>query len=588
MRKMNKNIKSNTELSTIKEAALEYFEEYMKVRTCEQLVDCLRDDKGYLANIPEATKAVELFMVHKDFTMHMAEKAIVEVMADTLVKQPTLGTLNSKVAEMFSRHDYTPVIRFRLAAVLLRMLENSGLFNVVKELNKKSNLVKVARFAHNISEVGFLDLAKKLRKPPATSFPVKASSKLVGSQLKYCVENPQMLDVTGKLNNIGYTSSAKVWNKYKETLAQRKFGHPDAESTRQAFIEMGDSLLGKTFYFGHKFGPDNGRIYCDGDLMTLQSGALNFIYKFADKRMLTSRGLKALEQRVQELRDVAEPKLKEEMELYSLELDLQDAKDGKPVGTILYIDAKLSGLQHQAIATRSKELAGYCGLLAPELCADGYLHIKDKMANRADLTRDLVKSAYNPYQYGAGKAKTLEPVEKAKATLDFEEWEKAYSAAFPEAFALRTYLLEVATNFKAESHEFTSPSGFKCVLTAIGTETDTIATCYGKMEFARSEIDKDHMSVRVVAAFSHMLDASVLHTVVRAMECDISVIHDSFGTHPNHTYKVEEAYVTALLSHLEQPVLQNYVSSITGTKNANVSRLMANTLKSEDIVGGLF
>lgn len=587
MRNTNRNIKSNTALSMMKEGALEHFEEYMKAHTCEQLVDCLRDDKGYLDNIKASTQGVELYMKNTKFAMDMAQKVVVLVMGDTLVKQPTLGTLVSKTAGLLSRIEYTPTIRFRLAAILVRILERSGLFNVVKEFNKQGNLVKVARLAYRMNEVNLLDLAQRLRKPPTTSSPVKASSKLVGKTLKYNAENPQMLDVTSKLNNVAYTLSAKVWNKYKEILAQRKFTHENAESTRQAFIEMGDSLLGKTFYFGHKFGPDNGRIYCDGDLMTLQSGALNFIYKFANKRMLASRGLKALEQRVQELRDVVEPKFKEEMELYSLELDLQDAKDGKPVGTILYIDAKLSGLQHQAIATRSKDLAGYCGLLTPELCADGYIHIKDKMANRADLTRDLVKSAYNPYQYGAGKAKTLEPIEKAKGTLDFEEWEKAYSAAFPEAFALRTYLLEVATNYKAESHEFTSPSGFKCVLTAIGTETDAIATCYGKMEFTRNEIDKDHMSVRVVAAFSHMLDASVLHTVVRAMECDISVIHDSFGTHPNDTYKVEEEYVTALLSHLEQPVLQNYVSSITGM-NANVSRLMANTLKSEDIVGGLF
>ena len=255
---------------------------------------------------------------------------------------------------------------------------------------------RIVNLKYTITDATKTELAHKVRKLP-TNIPTKSLDKVAGHRKKLSNNNSHMLDITDKLNQVGYTLDQRIWDKFKYELAAYRF---DDMKTQDAMITEGDLLLNKVFYFNHRFGPDNGRIYCDGDLFTLQGGALNYAYKFADKRILSEEGMEVLQAKVDELHAKDILPFKEVVEMYSLTLDLIDAKEGRPVGTILHQDAKLSGLQHQSIALRDYEAALYCGLLSN--IEDGYTHIRNSLSNKDTLTRDMVKKAYNPYQYGAG------------------------------------------------------------------------------------------------------------------------------------------------------------------------------------------
>lgn len=550
--------------------------------TDEYLICLLESKEGKLDNRKEYELIVgslkEDRIVYAKLVQYVAKHIVM-----SSVKQLPLGVLLNMTAEKLVGR--APANRMRIASAIVHLLGNSEAFTVYKIINKEGHEERIVMNNYTINEATKQELLTRQYHSTNNQI-VEATAKSAGHHKKQTADNFHMLPILQKLNSVAYTIDSRVWDRFKYELAAYRF---EDMATQTAMVAKGDSLIGETFYFGHRFGIDNGRIYVDGDLITLHGGALNYVFKFADKRLLTARGLEVLRAKVAELEaDIDKLSFKERVEFYSLSLDLIDGEQGKPVGTILHIDAKLSGLQHQCIATRNKSEALYCGLLS-EL-SDGYGHIRNILSNKDALTRDMVKKAYNPYQYGAGEVATVRRVLEAGGKLDFKEWETAYKKAFPNAYNLRSFLLNVAKNYNSDTFTYTTPSGFNAVITALGTEVHYVNTCYGKIKYERKEIDAKHMGVKLLAAFSHMQDASSLHYVVDNADFDMHVIHDSFGSHPNDTDRVEELYINSLQNHLVRPILRDFIANIVGKELAevNVGRLMSNTLQPADIVGGLY
>ena len=584
---MSKSINNSIELTQVVELNTLKVLELISNSTSEQLVQMIElhyraNHKGSLPNMAETVLTIDSIKSNYGDYSKLVEFIIKQVVISTVRVLP-LTVLISQVAETMLGRKATN--RFRIAAILISLVELAGVFSVYTDKTRDGYNERIISLKTIISSVGKEELLLKSWKLP-TVLPSKATIKYSGHTKKIKADNDHFSPIIGKLNNTGYTLDARVWTMFKYKLAAYRFVDT---STQNSMIAQGDNLIGTTFYFNHRMGIDNGRIYPEGDLFTLHGGALNYAFKFINKEICTPRGLEVLRNRVAELEaDLDTLSFKEQVEYYSLSLDLIDAEHGKPIGTILHIDAKLSGLQHQCIATRNKSEALYCGLLS-EL-KDGYGHLKSKLSNADSLTRQMVKDAYNPYQYGAGSKATIAPVVEAGGRLDFTEWTVAYKSAFPNAFRLRSYLVSLAKDYKADTYTFTTPSGFNAVVTALGQVTDSITTVYGKLEYSRNEIDKDFMGVKLVAAFSHMQDASSVHHVVLGSTFDMHIVHDSFGSHPNHVDAVEELYIDSLRKHLSMPVLRDFVANIVGMElaDANVSRLIDNTLEVRDIVAGLY
>lgn len=574
---------NETELSLIADLAMTRYNELLTVNFDKLLAAVTHDHKE---NLAETKLILETLTNNTGDFQKRVRLAVTKIMISTIKELPRT-VLISQIAE--NMHGMASTSRFRVAAVIIKLLELSGLCSFYSKINSHGFNESITILTYKLTQITLDELAFKTRNLPKNTIP-SATVKYAGHFKKETTGNDHMLSLLTKLNSVGYTLDSRVWNKFKYQLAAYRF---DDMKTQEAMITEGDKLIGTTFYFNHRFGIDNGRIYCDGDLFTLQGGALNYAYKFADKRMLTAKGMKALHDKVDELMAEESLSFKEQVELYSLSMDLIDAQNGLPVGTIIHIDAKLSGLQHQSIATRDAKGAHYCGLLTD--LSDGYSHLKSKLSNGSSLTRQMVKDAFNPYQYGAGKDSTIAPVLEAGAKLDYVEWEKAYQAAFPKAYELRAFLLSMCKSYKSDTYSYTTPSGFNAVITGLGTVETAITTVYGKLHYSRQEISQDFMGVKLVAAFSHMLDSSALHYIVGKAAFDMHVIHDSFGSHPNDVDRVHALYVEAMQEHLCSNVLENFISDIvasvgsdTGIVRVNVNRLIANTLTPSMIVGGLY
>ena len=575
------NTTTNQELSTVTDLLVSRVEELLLINTTI-LVDSItidhKENKQEITAIIESLKASPA--AYSKVLIVTAKHIIMSA-----VKELPRTTLISMIAEVFSK-SMTAHSRFRLAAVIVKLFNLTESFNTRTKTNTHGFQEYVITLKILLTQSTQEELKASSWKLP-TSTPNTTIKGVAGHIKKHSHKNEHMDDILLNLNNVAYTLDARVWNKFKYQLSAYRF---EDINTQTSMVEEGDKLLGKTFYFNHRFGPDNGRIYCDGDLFTLQGGALNYVYKFANKEVLTAEGLLVLQDHIKELESNTSMSLKEQVEFYSLTLDLIDGEQGLPVGTILHKDAKLSGLQHQSIATRSIANAKFCGLTKDS--QDGYNHLGSKLSS--DLTRAMVKVGYNPYQYGAGELSTVTPIEELGGSINYKEWQEAYKVAFPDAFALRSFLIMLSSKYKSDSYEFTSPSGYKAYITALGKVDTAINTPYGKLTYSRKEQDSEFMGVKLVAAFSHMMDASVLHTVIRRSTYDMHVVHDSFGSHPNHVNDVCTNYVHVLQEFLCMPILETYVTDILANKanpeimKVNVSKLIANTLIPSDIVGGLF
>lgn len=577
------NTATNVELETVVELLVSRVEELLQVNT-DILADSIHTH--HHENKDQTKVAINTL---KDNTQGFRKVLVFvakHIVMSAVKKETPRTVLIAQIAELYAKV-MNPTSRFRLAAIILKLFELTDAFTSSKVQNLHKHGEWLIKLNYKLSSATREELQKSVWKLPSETPVTKAGT--AGHIKKITASNEHMMDVIEKLNSVAYTLDERVWNKFKYELAAYRFEDLTAQ---QAMVEEGDKLVGKTFYFNHRYGPDNGRIYCDGDLFTLQGGALNYVYKFTDKRVLTEEGIRVLREHVNELHSKASLSFKETVEYFSLTLDLIDAENGLPVGTILHKDAKLSGLQHQAISTRSHSLAQYCGLLTQ--ITDGYNHIRSMLSNGNELTRDMVKCAYNPYQYGAGRESTIKPVLEMGGNLDYKEWEQAYAKAFPEAFDLRSFLIMLSSKYAKDTYTYTSPSGYNAVITALGTVETSISTVYGKLNYTRKEIDKDHMGVKLVAAFSHMQDAALLHYVVRKASYDMHVVHDSFGAHPNDITDVMQNYVAGLQEHLCMPILSDFVAQILADQanpemvRHNVSKYISNTLKPSDIVGGLY
>lgn len=574
-----------SEIQIIKELAYAKYTEILGVST-DKLVHGLVNHEGHKGNELEYEIIIELLKHNTNHYYKVVMFTISKIILSA-VKEIPRTVLVSQIASSLQGIEANRA--FRTASVIVALLEIVDVATKYKKINKHGFPETITLCCYKLSNLTLEELKTKVYARPFST-PVVASTGVVGHFMKQSHKNEHMSHLLQKLNNVAYTLDSRVWDKFKYELAAYRFTDM---KTQTAMVVQGDELAGTTFYFSHKYGADNGRIYCEGDLFTLHGGALNYAFKFANKRVLSARGLEVLRSHVKELHAKSTLSFKEKVEMYSLTLDLIDAEKGLPVGTILHKDGKISGIQNIAVATRDYTSASSTGLTA--VWTDG----RDIMCSILGLTKAEVKAGLAPYLYGAGSKATLDPIVEEIHSSDtghmvpsFKAWEAAFAKAFPKAYELRQFFIAILKSRVAtDTIEFTSPSGYECVITALETKTTAIQTCLGKLEYTRKVVDKDAMGVKAIAAFAHMLDASTLHHVVDSVDFDLHVVHDSFGVHPNDVDAVCQYYAEGMQNHLCMPVLQTYVQSLMGDDGVvqyNVSRIISNTLTPSQIVGGLF
>lgn len=488
-----------------------------------------------------------------------------------------------------------------MASILAAMAYEVGMFSIAKKEayvdsdGKAHHSYDLVHPTLQMSEKEISYLHKKnLKEPVNHPIPHKAvGSKdeakwFSGDSIKFTASQSQATwDILNKISSFPYQINHRLYEEMKHYFRQSFPTHSEAKK----FDEVVLANIGKELYFDAKLTTDNGRVNLVGYYLGAQVGLRNALIEIHDdyKQLLTGKDKAKLVEMIKELNGSKKPK--DIVLRASYLMALEDANNGKPVGVLVDYDGKLSGQQGMAVLTRSKHTAKYCGLIAG--WEDGYLNV----AKPLDLSREACKEGFQGYQYGAGEKTTVKAIRDWDGSVvKFADWEKAFQGTFSGSYKLMKYIKDTTRLADLGYRlDYTTPGGFNAVLTAYETVTVEYDNMFGRNRAHHLKVVKaNEFGAKPVASTGHMMDSSILFSIIRQCDFHILPVHDNFRCAVWNTEKVLEAHINENRYLVSQPILEAYIGELYGDyfkyygMSPDVSGLLENTLLPEDIVGGLF
>ena len=502
-------------------------------------------------------------------------------------------------------------LEYKLASILLYMFKLAGAYTI----GKKAAVVSKGQYKHSYDLVHFNhslseNLSKYIMKresiEASTFRPLnwsesfkggtEATTRYSGHAIKYHSEQlPFVWTRLNKLQSVAFTLN--------ESLIQTRL--PDIKETfaevrdQDSMLAQMQDLVGQTYHFSYNYGPDNGRIYGNGYYVPSQQGGRNWMSVFASKHMLTTEGRSILETKVADYENKGDPELlpaKKKLEYLNYVDALAQADRGEAIGHMVGMDGIIMGPQTIAIALRDAHQYYY------SVIEDG----RKLMAQELNLTPDEVKGGISPYNYGAGKETTIKGILGAgdQSTshrigdhdMFFVAWERSFGAYFPASLRLRQFIN--AYSYKAElTHrvDYTTLAGFNATITPIETLVTHHHTVFGKTrEHSRKDVVDGKYGSKILAAYGHQLDSSMLAFVVDRATYDLKPVHDEYCVHANNVSALMSDYAEANTylfneggAHLNTFVNQVFSDYVAMYGSIDTSVLMSNTLNIQDLVAGL-
>lgn len=502
-------------------------------------------------------------------------------------------------------------LEYKLSTIVLYMFKIAGAFTI----GKKAAVVTKGQYVHSYDLVHFShqlteNLSKYIMKresiEASTYKPLswsesfkggtEATTRYSGHAIKY--HSPQLPFVWTRINKL--QSVAFTLN---ESLIQTRL--PDIKETfaevrdQDSMLAQMQDLVGQTYHFSYNYGPDNGRIYGNGYYVPSQQGGRNWMSVFASKHMLTTEGRSILETKVTDYLQKGDPELlpaKKKLEYLNYVDAIACADRGEAIGHMVGMDGIIMGPQTIAIALRDAHQYYY------SVIEDG----RKLMAQELNLTPDEVKGGISPYNYGAGKETTIKGIIEAgdQSTSHrigdhdtfFVAWERSFGNYFPASLRLRQFIN--AYSYKAElSHrvDYTTLAGFNATITPIETLVTHHHTIFGKnREHSRKDVVDGKYGSKILAAYGHQLDSSMLSFVVDRATYDLKPVHDEYCVHANNVPALIADYAEANIylfneggAHLNTFVNQVFSDYVSMYGSIDTSVLMSNTLNIQDLIAGL-
>jgi DNA-directed RNA polymerase len=400
----------------------------------------------------------------------------------------------------------------------------------------------------------------------------------------------------------------------------------------KTFLDHHTMLMNETIYFAWK-SDFRGRLYSKGHYINPQGDEFGKAeLEFANKEMITDEGMFYLKSAIagtyesinkfkipqdkvdwfdnnetEILNGILVPKSWEEKYTFrSLLIDYKDAVAGKPIGTILHLDATNSALQIYAVLTGDKMLARMCNLFDDNTgLQDGYQMLADSMNDTfsTDLfNRDNIKRPFMVFLYGAGKKRIVEgvngewkglgeilPTENADTLWD--GFENTLKELVPGAYQAMEMIYELV-NADKTLYQFTTPGMFHVSQYCYDNVERQVEYKWNgerKTLTAYELVMSSSSKVKALAPnFVHSLDSYLLHKIVdsfRALNLDIVTIHDSFGVHPNNASKLIELYKKILAEMLGENIFNIFRKEVAGHV---VKLLVKGDLKASDILNSKY
>ena len=527
------------------------------------------------------------------------------IVAAEVHKDMPLTTVMSQIAVTLKMNNK---LGFRLGAVILNLMKQAGIFKEYIKHTENGHNERVIILAKKwaINDEMFKELSLKVGKCAKPMMPKMwtpdhkggyLNTKWVsGSRLNEVIKQSQdMYDVLNHLQQVAYAVDWDVFNKFKDDFQ-------DSFPSDQSMIEINKmqaelEIIGdQKAYFAYNFGT-NGRVYCEGYRTHRHAGIRNEVFDFHKKSIWNQDDIYIVERQIKDLKGDISAKGK--IQHYKLTRDLAAQMKGIATGTIIKRDAKMSGVQQiGAIMMRSNTDAKYVGLLK-DFPIDGRLKLTaNGVMAKYKMDKPQAKAAAMTWMYLSGGDAMVNKVKNDTGRdLDVDgklfkrEWDEAGEFVFPGQIKFMGEVMSIIKYFKNNTHyRFTSSSGFKVSIAAIGTVIESIDTVMGRHEFSREEIDAEFMGVKLGAAAGHSEDASSLHLQVLAAKAaciDIDTVHDQFGHHLADSETGDTTYSNNMKWKLKQPLLERFLHE-TANNGGRAKHILINNLKEQDIVAGLF
>jgi hypothetical protein len=386
-----------------------------------------------------------------------------------------------------------------------------------------------------------------------------------------------------KYIDAGGTPSQEVLDSIAYTNAIRTQG------SSQACGDLFD--MGNKFYFAHSF-DFRLRVYSKGYQVSLQGTEWDkSVLEFSNKELLTEEGLQWLriatanafghDKECMAYRVLWVISNADALESLTSEADepliyakcvraLRNAEQGIPIGIPIHMDATASGFQVNGCFTACEETLLVSNVLSntDHVRVDLYAGILNEMV-KADpslvtLPRKMVKEGTIPAMY----ASEAEPKRVFGEELVGTFWQAM--SKYAGAYWYLKYLPQL-WNPNMTEYSFTMPDGYRVYSPVTGTMgEDVFVEMLGDtVHIAQSVQGCKEKSKCFLANITHSFDAYILRNIVRKCKAegiDIMVIHDSFGTHPNHMAKVVRWYKEELAALVVLNPLQDILEEIFGVR----------------------
>ena len=546
------------------------------------------------------------------------------------------------------QHNGDTVIALSLGSNILEFFRSINIVTKGYQVNKENHRIASIRINTNVIKVpsNLLQAANSIRaNSPMLVKPLEHSTLNEGGQLlRRCVmlndaklnHGMKFYDAVNYLNSqaLHIRTNNNIINQwfmtdrfYSDTLTELK-----GEKTK---VLNDIELFSKDRFYISYEADSRGRLYSTSNYINPQGDSFQKSMFVGESEVLTEDGINAL--KISIVNEVYSDKITREqaLEWFDLNqdnlslstplsqvyyLDYLQAKEGKPVGSILHQDMTNSGLGIYSLLGKDKKGALLTNLLNTGTLADAYKALADelnKVLGITNLNRSTVKKAFMIFLYGSGQGLlTSEDIDDNRykhllqaievglgTTVDVDKVWVKFQEVMSEIAPAAIRLMGLIYKFKREDshYKWVMNDGFIVDIQVMNkqavehkgysisldgkTHTHTIHTIE---KLKDNKYDKS-LAPHVI----HAIDAYILREIARRcakLGLPLYTIHDSFGTTPNYYFELNEVVRQVLADVLEMDLLEDILSQIDSAKlqlAINRGMLPKGELTREDILSAV-
>lgn len=391
-------------------------------------------------------------------------------------------------------------------------------------------------------------------------------------------DKPLAYDVVNKLQSIQWEIDSETYLYEKDT---------NRALNKKKFLRVIKEYLGIPFHFVWRY-DSRGRSYSSGYDLNLQSNEYGkALLSLHNKEVITPQGIPNLyiaianhagkdkltwQERynwASQISKIDEIIWKEPILGRKAIRALKEAKEGKPSGYTMNLDATSSGIQVMAVVSGCKKTAKLVNMMDPAIRYDLYTEVANLMNNKlsGSVPRKIAKQVTMTHFYNSKAT--------PKALLSEKELKVFYeiiTGLLPGAEDVMD-IINKCWNPNADHHTWIMPDGHVVYIPVI----EAINGVYSDPDLGDIPLRWYHQAKSdnfrsLCPNVIHSIDGYVAREMIRRCDFQLSHVHDCFVFNPNHLQKVTTTYRKIMAEIAKSDILQSILQQITGNNTLVVTK----------------